>query len=370
MITDQTIHRAWQYALGKVEAMSHSIGADFPHAAVNGRYDRVQPHFWTAGFWPGMLWLAYKDTGNTRYRELAWQIEQRLDQVLDGFHALDHDVGFMWILTAVASYKLTGNADSRRRALTAASHLLGRLNCKGGYIRAWNDRNDRFPGAEGAIIDCTMNLALLYWASAETGDPRFRHGANLHADTVLKHFIREDGSVRHVVCFDPETGVFVKSLGGQGYSPESAWSRGAAWAIYGLAISFRYTGELRYLQGACKAADFFIAHLPEDGIPDWDFRAPRSEAIPKDSSAAAIAAGGLLELARTAAPANEQYREAAEAMLNALFRNAAVGEGEALLAHGTGNWPANKNVGAALIYGDYYYMEALGKVRGNAELFW
>lgn len=152
----------------------------------------------------------------------------------------------------MAQFKLLGHEDSRRRAMTAASHLAGRFNPAGQFIRAWNQ-----PERVGwAIIDCMMNLPLLYWASEETKDPRFRHIARLHADTTLREFLRLDGSTHHIVCFDPETGERQEALGGQGYDPNSAWSRGTAWAIYGMALSARYTGDQRYIDAAKRSADF------------------------------------------------------------------------------------------------------------------
>lgn len=143
-----------------------------------------------------------------------------------------------------------------------------------------------------------MNLSLLFWAAKESSDPRFMHVARAHADTVVRHFIREDGSTYHIVRFNPETGEWADAIGGQGAAPESAWSRGAAWALYGMTNAYTHTGDETYLRAAQRVANFFIAHLPEDGVPYWDFRAEEEDGgIPRDSSAGACAASGLIDLA-------------------------------------------------------------------------
>ncbi|MDB5084234.1 MAG: glycosyl hydrolase [Bacilli bacterium] len=368
------VEQAWNDIVHKVERTSARIGATFPHASQKGQYDSPPPDFWTAGFWPGLLWLIYKDTNNEKLKQFATECEIKLDDVLNDFYELDHDSGFMWSLTAVANYKLTKNPDSRRRALIAASHLAGRFNLKGKYIRAWNDRDDHFRDNIGwAIIDCLMNLPLLYWASEETKDPRFAFIAQEHANTVVKEFIRPDGSSHHIVCFDPHTGERLEAKGGQGFAPESAWSRGNSWALHGLTLSYLYTQDELYLQAAKRVAHFFIANLPDDHVPYWDFRLPTIEGAPRDSSAGAIAASGLIELARCVEPLEAPlYHDAAVRILKSLYENYGAWnkEEEGLLLHGTSHFPRGSNVDVPLIYGDYFFVEAISKLRGETELFW
>ena len=158
-------------------------------------------------------------------------------------------MGFMFLPTAVADYKLTGNARSRKTALHAANLLAGRFNPAGGFIRAWNQSEDKDTRG-WAIIDSMLNISLLYWASEETKDPRFRKIAMMHADTTKAHFVRPDGSVKHIVEFDPETGEAVRSYGGQGYKEGSSWTRGQGWAVYGFVISYLHTGKQEYLDTA------------------------------------------------------------------------------------------------------------------------
>jgi unsaturated chondroitin disaccharide hydrolase len=368
------VNEAWRRTLEKVGRTSNRIGSGFPHASNGGAYQLEEPHWWTAGFWPGLLWHLYRESGDGRFKMLAEQCEERLDEVLNGFERLDHDLGFMWSLTSVARYKLLGESSSRRRALAAASHLAGRFNLKGNYIRAWNSWREGDDNRGLAIIDCTMNLPLLFWASEVTGDPRFKHVAAAHAETVLTQFIRPDGSVYHIVTFDPFTGERTGALGGQGFAEQSAWSRGAAWAIYGLALCFQYTGERKFLDGAKRVAHFFIANLPEDHVPLWDFRLPPEAGQFRDSSAGACAACGLLLIADLAEPSESAlYRDAGIRIVRSLYENYGAWEDpgeEGLVLHGTSHYPEGRNVDVPLIYGDYFFVEALAKLRGNPVSFW
>ncbi|MCR8632971.1 glycoside hydrolase family 88 protein [Paenibacillus radicis (ex Xue et al. 2023)] len=369
------IEEAWNNITGKIGLTSPLIGSGFPHASIDGRYDSTEPNKWTSGFWPGLLWLMYRDNGNESLRQLAEKCEMKLDTAIDEFEKLHHDVGFMWCLSSVANYKVTGNEQSRKRALKVASWLAGRFNIKGKFIRAWNGKD--WGGLEEntgwAIIDCTMNLSLLFWASEVTGDPRFRHIAMEHADTVLREFLRPDGSVHHIVCFDSETGERKDALGGQGFSPQSAWARGIAWAVYGLAICYSYTKEVRYLHGSQRAAHFFLANLPEDLVPPWDFRLPELEGAPRDSSAAVIAAGGMLLLSEQLPTEYAvMYQSSAERILKSITNHYTVWDlqNEAIVMHATGSYPTGKNIDVPLIYGDYFYVEALAKLRGQTGMFW
>ncbi|NQX66359.1 glycoside hydrolase family 88 protein [Paenibacillus alba] len=369
------VSEAWSKTMAKIEQTSKTIGANFPHASKQGKYDCTQPQGWTAGFWPGLLWLSYRDTKRESLLRIDEECEAKMDIGIEEYAGLHHDVGFMWSLSSVANYKLTGSPASKLRALKAAAFLASRFNLRGQFIRAWNEDNwqSEKGNAGWAIIDCMMNLHLLFWASQEINDPRYKHIAMAHADTVLKQFIREDGSTYHIVQFDPETGQRVGELGGQGFAPESAWARGASWAIYGFALCYQYTKEDRYLQASKRVAHFFLANLSEDSVPYWDFRLPTQEGAPRDSSAAAIAASGMLLLAALL-PAEEGslYESWAKRIVKSLCDHYTVWDtsDEAILQHGTGHWPANKNIDIGLIYGDYFFVEALAKLRGYQDVFW
>jgi unsaturated chondroitin disaccharide hydrolase len=365
---------AWNKALEKTRCNIGKIGAEFPHASQGGKYLLEAPNWWTAGFWPGMLWQFYSESGDESLKMIAERCEERLDEVLDGYVKLDHDLGFMWILTSVANYKLTGSEASRIRALKAANYLAARFNLKGHYIRAWNPWSEGEDNSGVAIIDCCMNTSLLFWASETTGDPRYRHIAEAHMDTVLEHFIRPDGSVYHIVKFNPETGGVVEKLGGQGFAPESAWSRGTAWAIYGLALSYHHTGKQSYLDAAKQVAHFFLTRLPDDHVPHWDFRAPGEVGEIRDSSAGSCAASGLLLLADQVDDSESHvYRNGAIRIVESLYRNYGSWDNadeEGLLLHGTSNYPENRNIDVPLIYGDFFYVEALARLKAAGPFYW
>ncbi len=372
--TQHWVEEAWRRTLAKTKWTNERIGASFPHASQGGRYVLEEPYWWTAGFWPGMLWLLYEGGGDEEFRRAAEACEEKLDAVLDGYDRLDHDLGFMWLLTSVANDKLNGGEASRRRAFKAANYLAGRFNPQGRYIRAWNPWNEGEDNSGYAIIDCAMNVNLLYWAFRESGDLRYKHVAEAHMGTVLKHFIRPDGSVRHIVRFDPETGEVAEYIGGQGFGPESAWSRGTAWALYGLALAYHHTGREEYANGAKQVAHFFLSQLPEDRVPHWDFRAPEETKHLRDSSAGACAACGLLLLGSLLPEAErDSYRIAGERILESLYVRYGSFEDpaeEGLILHGTSHYPERKNMDVPLIYGDYFFVEGLARLRGARMIPW
>ncbi|WP_425271770.1 glycoside hydrolase family 88 protein [Paenibacillus protaetiae] len=345
--------------------MLEQIGDKSPHVAgASGRYDDLRLDWWTSGFWPGILWLAHDMTGEERFKQAVWNWDERFERLFLQPNSFDHDVGFQFLPTAVYKHRLTGDPDGLRRGLFAANFLAGRFNPKGRFIRAWNGDKHGW-----SIIDTAMNLSLLFWAAEQSGDPRFAQVAAAHADTVLSQFIREDGSVHHIVVFDPATGERLEALGGQGAAPDSGWSRGTAWALYGMANTYRHTGNAAYLKAAQRVAHYFIAHLPEDHVPHWDFRAEEEAGeTPRDSSAGAIAASGLIELAAHL-PEKEGrgYQAAALRILQSLDENYCTWDNpahEAILLHGTGHKPAGQNVDVSLIYGDYFFAEAIAKLNG------
>jgi len=316
--------------------------------------------WWTNGFWPGLLWLIYRETKDENIRAIAQSAGKKLDSVLYGYDRVDHDAGFMWQLSAVTEYNLTGNDEGRRKGLVAAALLASRYVGIGEYIRAWNEEER----AGIAIVDCMMNLPLLYWASQQVKDSRFTWIAQKHADTVINKFIRPDGSLMNAVVFDTETGEAI----GHRVSDEeflgTTWARGAAWAIYGFALSYKYTGERRYYDTAKRLANYFIASLPEDFVPYFYFDFPINDKNPRDASAGAIAASGLLLLSALADEYEKNtYQRAGERILNSLYENYTdwSGKEEAVITH---TWKP-----ATLIYADYFFYEALLRTEGKSGLF-
>ena len=327
-------------------------------------------NWWTNGFWGGIMWLLYQDTGEERYREIAGISERKLEKCFDQYYGLHHDVGFMYLPTAVADYRLTGNEEGRRIGMHAANLLAGRFNPVGKFIRAWNQNEDNDTRG-WAIIDCLLNLSLLYWASEESGDPRFRQIAMMHADTVLANFVRPDGSVCHIVEFDPESGRMVKSYGGQGYGDGSSWTRGQGWAVYGFANSYTHTGKKEYLEAARKVADYCIANLPESGILPVDFKQPPEPAW-EDSCAACVIACGLLEVARHVSDSEkEKYENAAVKILRAIAENRAdwTENCDAIVQNCTGAYHSPDHH-FTMVYADYYFIEGLYKLAGIGRLLW
>lgn len=326
--------------------------------------------WWTNGFWGGIMWLLYQDTGEQRYLEIARSSEKKLEKCFDSFYGLHHDVGFMFQPTAVADYRLTGNQDSRRIAMHAANLLAGRFNPAGRFIRAWNRTGER-DNSGWAIIDCMFNISLLYWASAESGDPRFRQIAMLHADTVMEHFIRPDGSVCHIVEFDPESGKMLGSLGGQGYGEGSSWTRGQGWALYGFACSYANTGKAAYLEAAERVARYCMANIPESGIIPVDFRQP-GDAAWEDSCGACIIAGGFLELAKhVRESAGEEYRDCAVRILKAIADTRADwSKGcDAIVQNCSASWHDSRHH-FTMVYADYFLIEALYRLAGTDVRMW
>lgn len=326
------------------------------------------PTWWTNGFWGGLMWQLYHVTGTQVYRDNAETLEQQLDANLMQADRLDHDNGFKWLPTAVADYTLTGNKASRNRGLLAAENLAGRFNPLGNFIRAWNDNGDgRMAGR--FIIDCMMNLPLLYWASRETHDPRFKFVAEKHAQTAARYLLRADGSVNHMVDLDPETGAYIDAPGGQGLGEGSSWTRGQAWALYGFALSYRHTGDPAFLASSQQVANYVISRIPADGLLPVDFAKPGDW---EDTSAGAISACGLLELAQHVEDADAAvYRAAALRLLQALTEQRAHFETSTdfLLEKGTAAYHDATHE-FPMIYGDYFYLEALLRVTGQALFIW
>ncbi len=383
---------------GKMETVVERNRGKIPYSTdENGRFDDRSGEkdicWWTNGFWGGELWQLYKLTGKNLFRDEAILVEDKMDAAFMNYNGMDHDAGFRWLPTSVIRYKMFENPESKNRGLLAAASLAGRFNLNGSFIRAWNDWGDDRDTTGWAIIDCMMNLPLLYWASQELKDPRFKMIAVAHADTAMKSFIREDGSVRHIVGFDPATGEYLRDYGGQGYAEGSSWTRGQSWALYGFALSYKYTGDVKYLETSRKVADYVISELdskyPEYLVP-VDYRQPK-EPYWEDSTAAAITAGGLIELALAMEKETEKasedgtedgrksdsgrdatkYMEAAIKLLKVLDEKRCdyTLDRDNLLLKCTAAYHDNEHE-FAIIYGDYYFIEAMMKLTGDAlEIF-
>jgi len=359
--TNQWARQIWEKVKVKMSAQLERLGDSVPYAAIKGRYmnEKTENIFWwTNGFWPGMLWLMYHDGGEDKYLKAARSVE--------GLH---HDVGFMWTLASVLDFRITGNKDARRRALHAAAILAGRYNPRGRFIRAWNSDCTGW-----IIIDCMMNLPLLYWASKEINDPRYKYIAIEHADTALKYLVRPDGSCNHIGILDPHTGELLDTPAGQGYASGSSWSRGQSWALYGFALSYIHTGFHKYLDAALRVARYVLSCLEKTAyIPAVDYRAPEE---PKkiDTSAGSIAAAGLLALAGLEKnPQKEYCLEGAMNILKALEAGHADWDPgtDFILKNGSAQYhDKTGELHIPLVYGDYYFLECLYRMRHPEPEIW
>lgn len=357
---------------------------EIPAVAKDGRYDNRADAdiawspdngiaWWTNGFWGGIMNQLYALTGKKEYLDEARASRRIIDGCFlsEFYYGLHHDVGFMWLPTAVADYMLTKDDEARRRGLMAAQLLAGRYNSAGRFIRAWNDPTEKdSPSTKGwAIIDCMLNISLLYWASEELGDPRYRTIAENHAETTMRNFVRPDGSVRHIVEFDPETGRYVCDYGGQGMEKGSSWSRGQSWGIYGFVNSYRHTGRQDFLATAEKIADYVISAIPEDGHIPADFRQPR-ELVFEDSTAAAVIACALTELDRIVP--GKGYGKTAFVLASTLAKTRAdfSADTDGILQRCTGSFNGKADREVNFVYADYYFLESLLKMQKKDVMFW
>lgn len=371
----QWIDSIWEKIDNKLKHTAVKSRYKIPYTTVNGVHDNMAEKditWWTNGFWGGLMWLMYKNTGNEEYKKTALCSEKILDKAFEEYMYLHHDVGFMWHILSGANYRITGDKKACTKNLYAASLLASRYNIEGGYIRAWNGEDN-----EGwSIIDCMMNIPLLYWASRETKDPRFKKIAMKHADMSIRDHIRPDGSVNHIVDHDTATGEVIRTYGGQGCGEGSCWSRGSAWAIYGTVLSYIHTGKKDYLYAAMKAANYFISNCAKnDYLTPIDFRAPQKPMY-YDSTAGVCAACGFLEIAKYVSESEaEMYIDAAIKILKATDEKFCdyTDKEDALVLMGSSRYPQGDDLSCVhfpIIYADFFFVEAILKLKGDDFLIW
>jgi unsaturated chondroitin disaccharide hydrolase len=367
--------RAVAYILQKVDANLENFEALYPApASQNLIYPLMENVEWTTSFWPGMLWLAYEITGAAKYRNAAaGHLESFRRRVEQRICTQTHDLGFLYTLSSVAAYRLTGLPGAGEIAVKAADLLIERYLEKAGIIQAWGDLND--PEQRGRmIIDCCMNLPLLYWATRETGNPRYAEIATRHARQAAAYIVRDDASTYHTYYMDAVTGAPRFGKTAQGFADDSCWSRGQAWGIYGFALSYLYTGDWGFMDLAQKVTHYFLNRLPEDFVCYWDLIFT-SGAEERDSSAAAIAACGLLEIGRhlpLCDPHKVIYENAALKMVQSLTENYTTRglTSNGLLTQAVYSKPAGAGVNECVIWGDYFYFEALVRLLKDWTPYW
>ncbi len=315
---------------------------------------------WTTGFLPGMLWLAGDLTGDDAWHRAArGHVRSFVDRIERRVHLDHHDLGFLYSLSCVPAWRHDGDRAARDAAVAAADHLLGRVLEPAGIIQSWGDLAD--PAQQGrAIIDSLMNMPLLYWASEITGEAHYAAAAHRHASRLAESIIRPDDTTHHTFHWDVTTGEPLYGTTAQGYADDSTWARGQAWGIYGFVLNHLHTGDPELLRASERCARRFLELLPEDRVPYWDMVFGDGSGQERDSSAGAIAVCGLIELA--AATGNDEYRRAADQILDALIRTCAAdpdGPANCLLLHGVYAKTMGRGVDEGNLWGDYYYLEAL-----------
>jgi unsaturated chondroitin disaccharide hydrolase len=366
---EATADRALQFAREQLERTSSSSGIppdQYPKNTVGNATWKLVPADnrvdWIQGFYPGLLWFMYEHGRDPVWRERADARTRPIESQKTNTET--HDLGFKFVPSYWNAYRLTGDDYYKGVLLTAARSLAERFHRPSGVINCcdWN-RRWKVP----LVTDTMMNLELLFWAAENGGDPAWKDMALSHALVTLRDMVRPDGGTFHVVDYDDAGKVRSKETF-QGYSNPSTWSRGQAWAIYGFTLSYRYTRDPRMLDAAIKTTDYYLDRLPPDSVPFWDMDAPAGQQV-KDSSAAAAVASALLELhTYVKDPAvKERYRAAALAMLDSLSSPAYLAMGTqspAILLHGVAFYrtpikPKGEAIDESLIYGDYYFVEAL-----------
>ena len=362
------VDRCWDTALEQSMMLAENTLSQegrLPRTYEDGKLFTADYHNWISGFFPGTLWELYEHwPENGELRKYAEEYTGRVMPAKD--LTSTHDLGFMIFCSSGNAYRLTGEEKYRDVILAASQSLATRYNDRTGVIMSWNP-NDKWKYP--VIIDNMMNLEMLMWAGKETGDSSLVNIALSHAETTLRNHFREDGSSWHVVSYNPETGEAEVKQTHQGYSDDSAWARGQAWALYGYTMMYRLTGRQEFLDQARKTAAFIAdnPNLPEDGIPWWDFDDPDIPNAPRDASAAAVMASAYLELSTLDKSADSQrWRALAEKQLRSLASPEYLAEpgtnGGFILKHSVGNLNKDSEVDVPLSYADYYFLEALGRL--------
>ena len=378
--SSELINNALDTAVELVTKNTEEFFDTFPCAnSENNFYPHSENVDWTTGFWTGEIWLAYEKTKNPRLKEAALvQVDSFLERIKNRVNTDHHDMGFLYTPSCVAAYKLTGSETGKKAALLAADNLMERFQEKGQFFQAWGEIGA--PDNYRLIIDCLLNMPLLFWASEVTGDERYSEKATAHIKTAMKCIIRPDNSTYHTYYFDPETGLPDRGVTCQGNRNGSAWARGQAWGIYGSALAYSKLRNEEYIDIFRRVTGYFLDHLPDDLVPYWDFDFTTGSDEPRDSSAGAIAVCGMLEMAKYLdKDETEYYTDAALKLLKPLIEKCAVkgtAESNGLLLHGTyakktpTNTCGNSGVDECNTWGDYFYLEALTRLTSDWKLYW
>lgn len=367
-LTEFSVDKVLGQSVEKIKKAQETVpGADrFPRNIPQGQtqWETVGARDWCSGFWPGILWYAYEHSKDVDLKNSAMKSTEALRQIAYS-PAENHDIGFMLYCSYGNGYRLTGNEAYKEVLLAAADTLATLYNPNVGSILSWPVKVEEYQ--HNTIVDNMMNLELLFWAAKNGGDKHLYDLSESHARITMDYLVRDDASMFHLGSFDSDTGEFLKGATHQGYADDSMWARGQTWGIYGFAIAYRETGNKDFLKTSIRLTDHFLERLPEDGIPYWDFDDPKIPNAPKDASAAAIAACGMLELSGLVddAALAQKYVDAAKHLIEKLSEEPywSGDANQALLLHSTGHHPNNSEIDIPIVYADYYYMEALLRLK-------
>lgn len=376
---DKSVYEtAFDHVLRKVDEGMKDFASPFIYPgpnSVNGRYEGTEYYSWTNSFWTGLVWLCYEMTGDDKYRSFAEkQIEAYYDRRMKHRIETDnHDIGFVYTLSCTAACKLTGNEAAKQLSLQAAELLADRFLEKAGVIQTHGSLDD--PELRGNfIVDCSMNVPILFWANQIAPNQRCYHAGYTHMKQVMKHSVRESAAAYHLCKLD-DRGLLRKVEAGQGWSIDGCWSRGQSWLMYGFPLAYRYTGDDSFIDTARKVSHYFLNRLPEDDVCCWDLCFTDGSEL-RDSSAAAIASCGLLELAghlKEEPALQELYRKAAYGIIRSLSENyttAGAPQSNGILAHAVYSYFYGMGVDESCIWGDYFYAEALVRILRDWKSYW
>ncbi|WP_349763847.1 glycoside hydrolase family 88 protein [Fusobacterium sp. SYSU M8D902] len=376
LISEEKLNDAINVCLRKVDKNIAKLGELFPTPATfNNAYKPMPNTEWTNGFWTGILWLCYELTNDVKYRNLAEKnVESFLDRIEKNIEVEHHDLGFLYSISCVSAYKLTGNEKAKKAAILAADKLISRYQEKGQFIQAWGElgAKDNYR----LIVDCLLNIPLLYWATEVTNDTKYKEIAKKHYISTINNAIREDASAFHTFYFDPETGLPSHGKTRQGYSDDSSWARGQSWLVYGIALNHSYVENEDNIELFEAITNYFLNRLPKDFVSYWDLIFGDNSGQSKDSSATAIAVCGMNLMDKYLPETNKYkliYKYAAHSMLGSLIDNYTddLTDGiQALINEGVYSWHSGKGVNEGNIWGDYFYLEALVRFKKNWKMYW
>lgn len=376
LLTKAEVKAAIDLAMEQLRVNMEYFKEEFPTPAT---FDNIYPKMdnteWTNGFWTGELWLGYEYTNEEAMKKLAQANDRSfLDRVKKRIELDHHDLGFLYTPSCMAEYKLLHTPEAKEASILAADKLIERYQEVGGFIQAWGELGK--PEHYRLIIDCLLNIQLLFWASEQMGDPKYAQMATQHFYTSANNVIRDDASAFHTFYFDPKTGEPLKGVTRQGYSDDSAWARGQAWGIYGIPLTYRFVKDEDCFGLFKGMTNYFLNRLPKDHVSYWDLIFGDGSGHSRDSSATATAVCGMHEMLKHLPEVDSDkltYKYAMHAMLRSLIDNYANREikpGRPLLLHGVYSWHSGKGVDEGNIWGDYYYLEALIRFYKDWELYW